>query len=122
MWKIKYASKKEQGLKNIEKPENSQVKAILQQVSSTSGVPFEVLVAIANIESGLNPKAGNSTYKGLFALNPSTAVQYNPALNYTNVFDPLINAEAGSKMLAAGKDYLAKDLSRKGLGSNLDFA
>jgi hypothetical protein len=122
MWKIKYASKKEQGLKNIERPENSQVKAILQQVSSTSGVPFEVLVAIGNIESGLNPKAGNSTYKGLFALNPSTAVKYNPALNYSNVFDPLINAEAGSKMLAAGKDYLTKDLSRKGLGSNLDFA
>lgn len=122
MWKIKYAAKKEQGLKNIEKPENAQVKAILQQASSTSGVPFEILVGIANIESGLNPKAGNSTYKGLFALNPSTAVQYNPALNYTNVFDPLVNAEAGSKMLAAGKKYLVQDLARKGVGSNLDFA
>lgn len=122
MWKIKYAEKKKEGLENIEKPQNAQVKSILQQASASSGVPFDVLVTIANIESGLNPKAGNANYKGLFALNPSTAVQYNPALNYTNIFDPAINAEAGSKMLAAGKDYLAKDLSRKGLANTVDFA
>jgi hypothetical protein len=122
MWKIKYAAKKKEGLENINKPQNAQVKAILEQCSRESGVPFEVLVTIANIESGLNPKAGNANYKGLFALNPSTAVQYNPQLNYSNIFDPLVNAQAGSKMLAAGKDYLAKDLSRKGLLGNLDFA
>ena len=66
--------------------------------------------------------AGNSNYKGLFALNPSTAVQFNPGLNYTNVYDPLVNAQAASKMLASGKNELAKNLTRSGVISNLDFA
>jgi hypothetical protein len=122
MWKIKYAAKKEQGMANINKPGNALIKSALEKASAESGVPFEVLVTIANIESGLNPKVGNSTYKGLFALNPSTAVQFNPGLNYTTVFDPIVNSQAGSKMLAAGKEQLAQSLYRKGLMGNLDFA
>jgi peptidoglycan hydrolase-like protein with peptidoglycan-binding domain len=122
MWKIKYAAKKQQGMKLINTPEYSNIKAILERVSGETGVPFDTLVAIATIESGLNPNVGNSTYKGLFALNASTAVKYNPAINQSNVHDPVINAEAAGKMLASGKSELAKSLQRSGVISNLDFA
>jgi hypothetical protein len=122
MWKIKYAAKKQQGMKLINTPEYSNIKTILEKVSGETGVPFDTLVAIATIESGMNPNVGNSTYKGLFALNASTAVKYNPAINQANVHDPVINADAAGKMLAAGKNELAKNLQRSGVMSNLDFA
>lgn len=122
MWKIKYASKKETGLKLINTPKYSEVKSILEKVSSETGIPFEVLVTIGTIESGLNPNVGNATYKGLFALNPSTAVKYNPSITHSNVHDPAINADAAAKMIAAGKDQLTKNLSRSGVLSNLNFA
>jgi hypothetical protein len=109
-------------MKLINTPEYATTKAILEKVSGETGVPFESLVAIATIESGLNPKVGNSTYKGLFALNPSTAVKYNPSISQANVHDPVINADAAGKMLAAGKNELAKNLQRSGVMSNLDFA
>jgi hypothetical protein len=122
MWKIKYASKKEQGMKLINTPQYANIKAILEKASANTGIPFDVLVAIATIESGLNPNVGNSTYKGLFALNPSTAVKYNPAINQSTVHDPMINADAASKMLASGKEQLAQGLRRSGVISNLDFS
>ena len=122
MWKIKYSSKKETGMKLINTPQYATTKAILEKVSGETGIPFEVLVAIATIESGLNPNVGNSKYKGLFALNPSTAVKYNPSISQANVHDPIINADAAGKMLAAGKNELAKSLQRSGVISNLDFA
>ena len=122
MWKIKYASKKEQGMKLINNPKYSEVKQILEKVALDTGIPFEVLVTIATIESGLNPDVGNSTYKGLFALNPSTAVKYNPSITNSNVHNPLINAEAAGKMLLAGKNELMKGLNRSGILGELDFA
>jgi len=122
MWKIKYAAKKQQGMKLINTPEYSNIKTILEKVSGETGVPFDTLVAIATIESGMNPNVGNSTYKGLFALNASTAVKYNPAINQANVHDPVINADAAGKMLASGKNELAKNLQKSGVISNLDFA
>jgi hypothetical protein len=122
MWKIKYASKKQTGMNLINKPQYSEVKSILERVSKESGIPFEVLVAIGTIESGLNPKSGNNTYKGLFALNPSTAVKYNPSINQGNVHDPIINADAAGKMLARGKNDLIQGLRRTGVINNLDLA
>ena len=122
MWKIKYAAKKEEGMKLINTPKYADIKAILEKSSAESGIPFEVLVGIATIESGLNPTVGNSTYKGLFALNASTAVKYNPAISQSTIHDPIINADAASKMLAAGKEQLAQGLRRSGVMSNLDFA
>jgi hypothetical protein len=122
MWKMRYGQKKEQALQMINTPKYADIKVILEKASAESGVPFEVLATIANIESSLNPKAGNSTYKGLFALNPSTAVKYNPALSYTSVYDPVINAQAGYKMLSSGKEQLAKALNKSGVLGELDFA
>jgi hypothetical protein len=122
MWKMRYGQKKEQALQMINTPKYSDIKAVLEKASAESGVPFEVLATIANIESSLDPKAGNSTYKGLFALNPSTAVKYNPSLSYVNVYDPIVNAQAGSKMLYSGKEELVKALNRSGVLGELDFA
>jgi hypothetical protein len=122
MWKIKYASKKETGLKLINTPKYASVKSILEKVSSETGLPFEVLVAIGTIESGLNPNVGNSKYKGLFALNPSTAVKYNPSITHLNVHDPSVNADAAGRMLLSGKKDLVKSLSRTGVLSNLNFS
>jgi hypothetical protein len=122
MWKIKYASKKQRGLELINKPEMAEIKKILQSASVTSGIPFETLVAIGTIESGLKPTVGNRTYKGLFALNPSTAVKYNPAINQSTVHDPVINADAASKMLATNKASLIQGINRAGLAKNLDIS
>lgn len=122
MWKQKYASKKQRGLGLINKPEYASIKSILQKASSRTGVPFDVLVTIATIESGLKPSVGNRTYKGLFALNPSTAVKYNPAINQSTVHDPEINADAASKMIAKNKNDFISSLSKSGLISKLDLS
>ena len=122
MWKLKYAAKKQRGLELINRPEYAQIKSILEKASSQSGVPFDVLVTIATIESGLKPTVGNRTYKGLFALNPSTAVKYNPAINHTTVHDPAINADAASKMIATNKNEFINSLKRSGVMKDLDLA
>lgn len=122
MWKAKYEAKKNEGMRLINNPKYSSIKQILEKTSADSGIPFDILVAIGNIESGLNPNSGNSTYRGLFALNPATAVKYNPSLNYETVYDPVINSDAAAKMLATGRDSLAKNLAKSGVIDDINFA
>lgn len=46
-----------------------QQRAILDKVAKENGLDPTVLYAMANIESGFDPKANNTNYGGLFAIN-----------------------------------------------------
>jgi len=98
-WKEKWFSKQAQARTAINVPKNAAVKDAITKASNKYKVPFDFAITVANIESGLNPKAGNSTYKGLFAMQPNS--------NYGRVVtpmgnrwsDPYVNAENGVKLL-----------------------
>jgi hypothetical protein len=98
-WKEKWFSKQTQARTAINVPKNAAVKDAITKASNKYKVPFDFAITVANIESGLNPKAGNSTYKGLFAMQPNS--------NYGRVVtpmgnrwsDPYVNAENGVKLL-----------------------
>lgn len=88
-WKEKWFAKQKQAMIEIEKPANAAVKEAIQKYSIKYSVPFDFAVTVAMIESGLNPKAGNSTYKGLYAIQP--------------------NSNYGGKTIAVGKDWANAD-------------
>ena len=88
-WKEKWFAKQKQAMTEIEKPANAAVKEAIQKYSIQYSVPFDFAVTVAMIESGLNPKAGNSTYKGLYAIQP--------------------NSNYGGKTIAVGKDWANAD-------------
>lgn len=88
-WKEKWFAKQKQAMIEIEKPANAAVKEAIQKYSIQYAVPFDFAVTVAMIESGLNPKAGNSTYKGLYAIQP--------------------NSNYGGKTIAVGKDWANAD-------------
>lgn len=88
-WKEKWFAKQKQAMTEIEKPANAEVKEAIQKYSIKYSVPFDFAVTVAMIESGLNPKAGNSTYKGLYAIQP--------------------NSNYGGKTIAVGKDWANAD-------------
>lgn len=96
MWKEKWNSKSQQAKISIDKPDNAQIKSLLQKYCKEYGVPFDFATTVALIESGLNPKAGNSKYKGLFALSDSGFKRYAPSGNIFNAED---NCKAGIQIL-----------------------
>jgi len=125
MWKDRFNKVKKNILNDLNQPKNKAVKTALERYSSE--IPLETLGAFAYIESGLNPNAGNNTYKGLFALNPSTASKYNSNLNQTTVKDPEENTKAAVGMIKdttkafmknVGSESVAQ-LKLKDIGSNM---
>jgi len=125
MWKDRFNKVKKNILNDLNQPKNKAVKTALERYSSE--IPLETLGAFAYIESGLNPNAGNNTYKGLFALNPSTASKYNSNLNQTTVKDPEENTKAAVGMIKdttksfmknVGSEAIAQ-LKLKDIGSNM---
>jgi hypothetical protein len=114
MWKEKWVSKQKQAKIEIEKPKNATVKSAIKKYSAMYKVPFDFAITVAMIESGLNPKSGNATYKGLYAMVPTS--NYNGATFAMGAkwADPEVNANAGIKLLA--HDIT---LFRKGLGSTV---
>jgi hypothetical protein len=121
MWKEKWFAKQTQARNAINIPKNSVVKDAITKASSRHKVPFDFAITVAQIESGLNPNSGNNTYKGLFAMQPSS--------NYSGVVtpmgskwnDPYINAENGVKLLknniAQFKRTLGNDWASLKVGS-----
>lgn len=106
VWKEKWFSKQKQALVNIEKPIHAKVKEAIQKYSTKYGVPFDFAVTVAMIESGLNPKAGNSTYKGLYAIQPNSNYGGKTIATGSNWSDPDKNAQSGIKLLASQvKDF-----------------
>jgi hypothetical protein len=114
MWKEKWFAKQKQAKVEIEKPKNGVVKSAIKKYSAMYKVPFDFAITVAMIESGLNPKSGNATYKGLYAMVPTS--NYNGATFAMGAkwSDPEVNANAGIKLLA--HDIT---LFRKGLGSTV---
>jgi hypothetical protein len=78
---------------------------VFQEASKSSGVPLDVLLAVAKRESNFNPKArGRSGEMGLMQIMPSTARQpgYGVApVDDTELFNPSTNINFGAQYLAA---------------------
>jgi hypothetical protein len=109
-WKEKWNSIQATAKTAINDPKNATVKDAIQKATTKHALPFDFAVTVAKIESGLNPKAGNSSYKGLFAMSPSS--------NYGGVVtpmgnkwsDPYVNAENGVKLLKDNIKQFKKNL------------
>jgi len=113
VWKEKWFSKQKQALVNIEKPIHAKVKEAIQKYSTKYGIPFDFAATVAMIESGFNPRAGNATYKGLYALQPNNNYGGKTIATGSNWSDPDKNAQAGIKLLASQvKDF------KKALGND----
>lgn len=110
MWKEKWFTKQAQARTDINSPKNSVVKDAIAKASAKYKVPFDFAITVANIESGLNPNAGNATYKGLFAMLPNSNYGgvTTPMGNKWN--DPYVNAENGVKLLKSSITQLKKSL------------
>ncbi len=100
MWKEKWFEKQNQALKAINDPKKAAVKDAITKFSAKYNVPFNFAVTVAMIESGLNPLAGNNTYKGLFAMKPNSNYGGVVKPMGANWKDPYVNAEAGIALLA----------------------
>lgn len=111
MWKEKWLSKGQEGMKAIEQPKNKAVKEAILKNCLEYGVPFDFAVAVANIESGFNPKVGNNKYKGLYAI---TQENFNKIVPGGDIHNAEQNAKAG----IAGLKEAIKQF-KKSLGSDL---
>jgi hypothetical protein len=98
-WKEKWFSKQAQARTAINVPKNSAVKDAITKASSKYKVPFDFAITVANIESGLNPKAGNASYKGLFAMQPNSNYGGVTTVMGSKWSDPYVNSENGVKLL-----------------------
>ena len=70
------------------------------------GLPFELLAAIAHVESGFNPRAVNRNVNGthdigLMQINSSWfGVLAKHGVSHADLFDPCVNAHVGAWILA----------------------
>ena len=119
-WKEKWFSKQKQALAAINLPKNASVKDAITRSSAKYKVPFDFAITVAMIESGLNPLSAGGTYKGLYAMVPSSNYGGVVTPMGENWKDPYVNAEAGIALLAdnikAFKKSLGKDLATLNLG------
>lgn len=98
-WKEKWLNFQKTAKTEINKSKNAKVKDAISKAAAKNKVPFDFAVTVATIESGLNPNAGNATYKGLFAMKPNSNYggAVKPMGNKWN--DPYVNAENGTLLL-----------------------
>lgn len=119
-WKEKWFSKQKQALAAIDLPKNASVKDAITRSSAKYKVPFDFAITVAMIESGLNPLSAGGTYKGLYAMVPSSNYGGVVTPMGANWKDPYVNAEAGIALLADNikgfKKSLGKDLATLNLG------
>ena len=99
MWKEKWFSKEKQAKTAINLPKNAKAKDAITKASYKYGVPFDFSITVAMIESGLNPAAHGATYKGLYAMKPSSNYGGLVTPMGSNWADPYVNAENGIKLL-----------------------
>ena len=110
MWKEKWFAKQSQAKTAINDPKNKVVKDAISKAASKHNVPFDFAITIANIESGFNPKAGNSSYKGLFAMQPNSTYGGAVTPMGNKWSDPYVNAENGVRLLKDNIKQLKKSL------------
>lgn len=99
MWKEKWFAKQAQARTAINVPKNATVKDAITKASTKYKVPFDFAITVAQIESGLNPNAHGATYKGLFAMQPSSNYGGTVTPMGNGWSDPYINSENGVKLL-----------------------
>jgi hypothetical protein len=100
MWKGKWKRKYQQAKTEIFKPQHARVKEAIFKYCKKYNVPFDFAVTCALIESGFDPKNGNSTYKGVFAMNPNLKYPGVDATPLGNKWsDPDTNADAGIQLI-----------------------
>jgi len=111
-WKEKWFNNQKKAKAEIDKPQNKTVKDAITRASAKNKIPFDFAVTVADIESGLKPNAGNSTYKGLFAMKPNSTYGgvISPMGSKWN--DPYVNAEAGTSLLRNNIKGFKKSLGR----------
>jgi hypothetical protein len=108
-WKAFWNSHYKNAMAAIKKPENSKVADIIRKYCKEYGVDYNFAVAVAYIESGFKPSAGNSTYKGLYAMNPSEKYPGVPNTPLgSNWINPEDNAKAGIGLLKTSIPALKK--------------
>jgi hypothetical protein len=115
MWKETYADKKKKAMTEINSSKHADVKGIIQKYANQEGIPYDYLVTKAYIESGFNPKSGNRTYKGLFALDPNSGYAKKSGLNASNVHDAEANTKSAIYLLKSQVGPFVDRLNRKGL-------
>lgn len=112
VWKEKWFSKQAEAKTAINDPKNKTVKDAITKASAKHGVPFDFAITIANIESGFNPKAGNASYKGLFAMQPNSTYGGAVTPMGSKWSDPYVNSENGIKLLKDSIGQLKKNLGK----------
>lgn len=93
--------------------DTSDIKRIVTAVADELGLPRELMLGIAKIESNFNPRASNGSSRGLFQLQPAAwadAKAQLPSLpDYMDgVWDPRTNARAGGTYMKVVMRYLRK--------------
>ena len=58
---------------------------LFSNLSGEYGVPLDYIITTAYIESSFNPKAGNTRYKGMFALSQAEFNKYYPSGDIFNI-------------------------------------
>lgn len=106
-WKQKWVDKQREAKIEIEKPERAEVKRAIEKWAGKLGVPFDFAVTMAFIESGLNPKAGNAKYKGLYALPQN---EFSKILPKGDIYKAEDNARAGLTFMKKNTGTFTKAL------------
>ena len=119
MWKEKWFSKQTRALKEINNPKNAEVKDAITKACIKYSVPFDFAITVAIIESSFNPLSGNSKYKGLYAMVPTSDYDGVVTPMGSNWKDPYINAEAGIALLADNIKKFKKSLGNDWASLNI---
>lgn len=85
------------------------IDSVFQLASTEHGIPYSVMATIAQIESGMNPKAKNpnSSASGLFQFINGTAKEYG-----VNPMDPKSATEGFARLYKDNREILRKKLGR----------
>jgi hypothetical protein len=96
------------------------LQAQIEAEATRQGVPANLAVTIAQIESSGNPGAVTGSYKGLFQLSDAEFAQYGPAGG--NIMDPAANTAAGIASLKAKAAQFKADFGRDPTATELYLA
>lgn len=95
------------------------IDGIFKLASAEHGIPYEVMATVAQLESGMNPKAKNrkSSASGLFQFIQSTAKAYG-----INPMDPESATSGFAKLYKDNKEIMRKGLGRAPTNSEMYLA
>lgn len=82
---------------------------VLARASQEHGIPFSVLRAFADIESGFRPGARTGSYKGMFQLSAS---EFKRGGGKGSIFNPVENTKAFANIWKDGAQQFQKRMGR----------